>query len=84
MTFYLIQANTTIKIFKCEAHNVYTEQIDKIALSSNDDKRLQIVDTITAYPNGTNVFKVCESEMLCKYIWLILMIILTKLKHNII
>ena len=27
--------------FKSETHNVNTEQINKIALSSNDDKRLQ-------------------------------------------
>ena len=27
--------------FKSEAHNVYTEEINKIALSSNADKRLQ-------------------------------------------
>ena len=27
--------------FKTEARNVYTEEINKIALSSNDDKRLQ-------------------------------------------
>ena len=27
--------------FKSEAHNVYTEPINKITLSSNDDKRLQ-------------------------------------------
>ena len=28
------------QIFKNEAHNVYTEKINKIAISSNDDKRL--------------------------------------------
>ena len=39
----------------------------KIALSSNDDKRLQTFDKITTYPHGTNAFKVCESKMLSKY-----------------
>ena len=53
--------------FKSEAHNVYTEQVSKIALSINDDKRLQTFDKVTAYPYGTNAFKVCESEMLSKY-----------------
>ena len=50
--------------FKSDHHNVYTEEINEIALSSNDDKRLQTSDRITTYPYGTNVFKVCESEML--------------------
>ena len=43
---------------------MYTEEVNKIALSSNDDKRLQTSDRITTYPYGTNAFKVCESEML--------------------
>ena len=50
--------------FKSDYHNVYTEQINKIALSSNDDKRLQTFDKITTYPYGTKAFKVCESEMI--------------------
>ena len=33
---------------KSEAHNVYTEEVNKIALSSNDDKRLQTFDRITS------------------------------------
>ena len=33
--------------FKSERHNVYTEDVNKIALSSNDDKRLQTYDRIT-------------------------------------
>ena len=32
--------------FKSDHHNVYTEEINKIALSSNDDKRLQTSDRI--------------------------------------
>ena len=53
--------------FQSDYHNVCTEQINKIALSSNDDKRLQTFDKITTYPHGTNAFKVCESKMLSKY-----------------
>ena len=53
--------------FKSDCHNVYTEQINKIALSSNDVKRLQTFDKIITYPYGTNAFKVCESKMLSKY-----------------
>ena len=53
--------------FKIDYHEIYTEEINKIALSSNDDKRLQTSDRIKTYPYGTNAFKVCESEMLkCK------------------
>ena len=50
--------------FKSDHHKVYTEEINKIALSSNDDKRLQTSDRIKTYPYGTNAFKVCESKML--------------------
>ena len=52
--------------FKSYYHVMYTEEVNKIALSSNDDKRLQTFDRITTYPYGTNAFKVCESEMLSK------------------
>ena len=50
------------QIFKSDHHNVYTELINKIAPSSNDDKRLQTFDKVTTYTYGTNAFKVCESE----------------------
>ena len=52
--------------FKSQEHNVYNKETNKIALSSNDDKRLQTFDNITTYPYGTNASKVCESEMLSK------------------
>ena len=50
--------------FKSDLHIVYTEEVNKITISSNDDKRLQTYDKITTYPYGTNAFKVCESEMM--------------------
>ena len=53
--------------FKNDLHNVDTEEFNKIALSSNDDKRLQTFYRVTTYPYGTNAFKVCESEMMSKY-----------------
>ena len=52
---------------KSEAHCVYTEEANKIALSSNDDKRLQTFDRIRTYPYGTNAFKLCKREKLSKY-----------------
>ena len=53
--------------FKSYNHDVYKEEVNKIALSSSDDKRLQTFDRIRTYrygTNGTNAFKVCENEML--------------------
>ena len=52
--------------FKSERHNVYTEDVNKIALSSNDDKRLQTYDRITSYPYGASAEKVCKTEILSK------------------
>ena len=47
-------------------HKVYTEEVNKITLSSNDDKRIQTFDKVTTYPYGTNVFMLCENEMMLK------------------
>ena len=60
--------------FKSDCHNVYTEQIYKIALSSNDKT--------AKYPYETNAFKVCKTKMLSKYKWSILMIMQMKTKHK--
>ena len=52
--------------FKSDHHKVYTEQVNKTALSSNDDKIIQTFDKVTTYPYGTNAIKVFESEILSK------------------
>ena len=52
--------------YKSEAHNVYTEEVNKIALISNDNKRLQTYEIITSYPYGTSAGTVCKIEMLSK------------------
>ena len=50
--------------FKGEAHNVYTEEIKKSTLSSNDGKGLQTLDRITSSPYGASVGEVCKTELL--------------------
>ena len=43
----------TQKRFKSERDNVFTEEINKIALRSNDDKRMQSIDSIERDAYGT-------------------------------
>ena len=43
--------------FKSDHHTVFKENINKAAITSNDDK-------IRTYPHRTNAFEVCENEML--------------------
>ena len=65
----LFNNETTIQSqlrFKSDHHHVYTEEVNKIALNSSDNKRLQTFDRVRTYRHGTNAFKVCESEMLSK------------------
>ena len=50
--------------FRSDHHKAYTEEVNKIALSSNE--RIQTFNKVTTYPYGTNVFKVFENEMLLK------------------
>ena len=52
--------------FRNDHQVMNTVNSNKIALSSNDDKRLQTFDRITTYQYGNNAYKVCESEMLVK------------------
>ena len=52
---------------KSEEHNVYTKEINKIALNSNDKKRLQTYGRTVSFPYGTGVGKVCKTELLSKF-----------------
>ena len=48
--------------FKNEKHNVFTEKIDKIALNSNDDKKIQSICLIEVYPYGSSKGLLSEKE----------------------
>lgn len=51
-----LQNNKTVsktqQRFRSQAQNVFTEKISNIALSVNDDKRLQAPNGVTAFPYG--------------------------------
>ena len=53
--------------FKSEVHTVYTEEVNTIALISNEDKRLETFERINSYPYGASVRKVCKTDLLSKY-----------------
>ena len=50
------------QMLKSERHNVFTEEINKIALSLNDDKRMQSIDSIETYAYGTSKDLVSDKE----------------------
>ena len=52
--------------FKSDAHNAHTEEINKVALSFEDDKRLISYDGITTYPYGISAGILCKQEVLSK------------------
>ena len=52
--------------FKSDAHNVHTEEINNVASSFEDDKRLISYDGITSYPYGISAGLLCKQELLLK------------------
>ena len=50
--------------FKREKHNFFTEEINKIYLSSNDNKRMQSNDSIETYAFGMSKGLVSEEEVI--------------------
>ena len=56
--------------FKNQLHNNFTEKIIKIALISNNDKRMQSIDSIKRYEYGTSKVLVSQKEeMKCNNIF---------------
>ena len=45
-----------------ERHSVFSEKINKTALSSNDDKRMQSIDSIETYAYGTSKNLVSDNK----------------------
>ena len=43
---------------------MYTEKINQVTLSSNDNKRIQTFYKAATFPHRASDFKVCEEEML--------------------
>ena len=39
-----------------------TEEVNKIAMSANDDKRIRSIDSIETYAHGTSKDLVCKKE----------------------
>ena len=59
------------KVLEVKSVNVFTEEINKIALSSNDDKRMQSIDSIEAFADGTSndlLWKKKKEELKCNNI----------------
>ena len=52
----------TQKRFKSERYNVFTEEINKTSLISDDDERMQSIDSIETYAYGTSKDLVSEKE----------------------
>ena len=52
---YLLKDEVILKSqqrFKRKKHDVYTENVNKIALINNDDKRIVSSDKVKSYPYG--------------------------------
>ena len=48
--------------FKNERHNVFTEEVNKILLSTNNGRGIQSTDSIETYAYGTNKDLVSEKK----------------------
>ena len=53
--------------FKVERHNFFSEVINKIALSTNDDKRIQLINSIERYAYGMSEDTIHAKEKIKRY-----------------
>ena len=53
---------TSQQIFRSKKHNVFTEDVNKIVLSTDNDKRIQSIDSTETYVYGTNEEIIHEKE----------------------
>ena len=47
--------------FRSKKNNIFTEGVNKTALSTNNDKRIQSIDSIETYAYGTSEDLVCKT-----------------------
>ena len=52
----------TRRRFKIEKHNIFIDEINKNALSSNNDERMQSIDLMETYAHGSSKDLVCKKE----------------------
>ena len=48
--------------FRWKKHNVFTENVNRIGLSADNDKRIQSMDSIKTYTYGTSKDKIRKNE----------------------
>ena len=47
--------------FRSKKNNIFTEGVNKTTLSTNNDKRIQSIDSIETYAYGTSEDLVCKT-----------------------
>ena len=56
--------NGTVTLRSKQRFKNNRHKVNKVTLSCNDDKGLQIFDRITSFPHRTNAFKMRENKMM--------------------
>lgn len=54
----------TYQRLRSEAHNIFTEKVNKLGLSPNDSKRKQMFNWVILHPYDTGTERVGKTELL--------------------